>query len=375
MAGRDDEESFMSLEDEVVKPIKSKTQKKAKKPVGKASEKFEVLDAEILDTTVVEQVGGKYEVDWPLIGMDCPDCASKAMRGLSHLKQVVDPEISVTSGEIKLTVDLDEGLMSQVSTVMKSLGHPPNVPLNLLSSTNAEVVAKRNNIQKKDVKRLMMRQPGILDVEITKDDEILLQMVPAPKKALIKARDDSLRNVIGIEPKFTEASTTRLRADQWRLFGGTIAIPILLLIFIGEFLGWSPIILGLIGAYGVLIGGLQMFHEAVASLYSKQMGFQVLTSIAVIGASILGMWEEALMVVILVAIAGHLENSALDNARELMQGGLDRIPRTARKILNPSIKLASPMQFNAFSVQSITPSIQPLEVTPHQHQNRQKSMR
>ena len=32
MAGRDDEESFMSLEDEVVKPIKSKTQKKAKKP-------------------------------------------------------------------------------------------------------------------------------------------------------------------------------------------------------------------------------------------------------------------------------------------------------------------------------------------------------
>ena len=83
-----------------------------------------------------------------------------------------------------------------------------------------------------------------------------------------------------------------------------------------------------IGAYGVLIGGLQMFHEAVASLYSKQMGFQVLTSITVIGASILGMWEEALMVVILVAIAGHLENSALDNARELMQGGLDRIPRT-----------------------------------------------
>jgi Cd2+/Zn2+-exporting ATPase len=368
MAGKDEEESFMSLEDEVVKPTKSKTQKKAKKLAEKSSQKFEVFDAEILDTTVVEQAGGRYEVDWPLIGMDCPDCASKAMRGLSHLKQVVDPEISVTSGEIKLTVDLDDGNMSQVSAVMKSLGHPPNVPLNLLSSTNAEVVAKRNNILKKDVKRLMMRQPGVLDAEITKDDEILLQLVPAPKKALIKARDDSLRNVIGIEPKFTEASTTRLRADQWRLFGGTIAIPILLLIIIGEFLGWSPIILGLIGAYGVLIGGLQMFHEAVASLLSKQMGFQVLTSIAVIGASILGMWEEALMVVILVAIAGHLENSALDNARELMQGGLDRIPRTARKILNPSIKLASPMQFNAFSVQSITPSIQPLDVTPHQHQ-------
>ena len=366
MAGKDEEESFMSLEDEVAKPLKAKSPKKAKKPPKVSTKQTEILDAEILDTTIVEQAGGKYEVDWPLIGMDCPDCASKAMRGLSHLKQVIDPEISVTSGEIKLTVDLDEGMMSQVSNVMKSLGHPPNVPLNLLSSTNAEVIAKRNNIQKKDVKRLMMRQPGVLDVEITKDDEVLLQLVPAPKKALIKVRNESIRNVIGFEPKFTEASTTRLRPDQWRLFGGTIAIPLLLLIFIGEFLDWSPIILGLIGAYGVLIGGLQMFHEAIASLLSKQMGFQVLTSIAVIGASILGMWEEALMVVILVAIAGHLENSALDNARELMQGGLDRIPRTARKVLNPSIKLGNPKQISAISVQSITLPEQPQKLTLNQ---------
>lgn len=356
----------MSLEDEVAKPVKAKSPKKAKKTPNVSTKQTEILDAEILDTTIVEQAGGKYEVDWPLIGMDCPDCASKAMRGLSHLKQVIDPEISVTSGEIKLTVDLDEGMMSQVSNVMKSLGHPPNVPLNLLSSTNAEVIAKRNKIQKKDVKRLMMRQPGVLDVEITKDDEVLLQLVPAPKKELVKVRNESIKNVIGFEPKFTEASTTRLRPDQWRLFGGTIAIPILLLIFIGEFLDWSPIILGLIGAYGVLIGGLQMFHEAVASLLSKQMGFQVLTSIAVIGASILGMWEEALMVVILVAIAGHLENSALDNARELMQGGLDRIPRTARKILNPSIKLGNSKQISAISVQSITPAEQAPKLTLNQ---------
>ena len=368
MAGKDDGESFMSLEDEVAKPVKPKSPKKINKAPKVSTKQTEILDAEILDTTIVEQAGGKYEVDWPLIGMDCPDCASKAMRGLSHLKQVIDPEISVTSGEIKLTVDLDEGMMSQVSNVMKSLGHPPNVPLNLLSSTNAEVIAKRNNIQKKDVKRLMMRQPGVLDVEITKDDEVLLQLIPAPKKELIKVRNESIRNVIGFEPKFTEASTTRLRPDQWRLFGGTIAIPILLLIFIGESLDWSPIILGLIGAYGVLIGGLQMFHEAIASLLSKQMGFQVLTSIAVIGASILGMWEEALMVVILVAIAGHLENSALDNARELMQGGLDRIPRTARKILNPSIKWGISKQISAISVKSINLLGQSPQLTPNHQQ-------
>ena len=351
MSGGDGEESFMSLEDDVAKTIDKKAAKATKKSVKSKISQTEVLDAEILDSTVVEEAGGQYQVEWSLIAMDCPDCASKAMRGLSHLKQVVNPEISATAGDIKLTVDLDQGSLSQVSTVMKSLGHPPNVPLNLLYSAKPESIAKRNNIQKKDVRRLLLRQPGILDVEISKDNEVLLQLVPNPGKELRELRNRSLMQVTGFEPKFVEASTTRLRPDQWRLFGGAIAIPILLLIFLGELLGWSPIVIGLIGAYGVMVGGLQMFHEAFASLLSKQMGFQVLTSTAVIGASILGMWEEALMVVILVSMAGHLETSALENARKLMQGGLDRIPRTARKVLNPSIKLAKPEQFMSFSLQ------------------------
>ena len=368
MADKDDAESFMSLEDDSPKPSRKKGSNKAKSSVKPSqSSNQEVIDAEIIDTTVVEQAGGQYQVEWSLIAMDCPDCASKAMRGLSHLKQVVNPEISATAGDIKLTVDLDQGTMSQVSTVMKSLGHPPNVPLNLLSSAKPDSIAKRNNIEKKDVRRLFLRQPGVLDVEISKDDEVLLQLVPNPGRELRELRNRSLMQVTGFEPKFIEASTTRLRPDQWRLFGGAIAIPILLLIFIGEFLGWSPIVIGLIGAYGVMVGGLQMFHEATASLLSKQMGFQVLTSIAVIGASILGMWEEALMVVILVAMAGHLETSALENARELMQGGLDRIPRTARKVINPGIKLAKPEQFTSFTIQQADGLLQPSVDGHHGH--------
>ena len=75
----------------------------------------------------------------------------------------------------------------------------------------------------------MMRQPGILDVDITREDEILVQMIPAPNKQLRELRDKALKQVIGSEPKFVEASPTRLR-DQWRLFGGAIAIPILVLV-------------------------------------------------------------------------------------------------------------------------------------------------
>jgi Cd2+/Zn2+-exporting ATPase len=252
---------------------------------------------------------------------------------------------------------LDDGFLSQVSSVLKSLGHQPNLPFYLLSGVNARVIAKRNQIEVKGVAKLLLRQPGILDVEVNRDNEVLIQLLPAPDRKMLELRDNSLDRIIGTKPVFVEVSSTRLRPDQWRLFGGALAIPILLIIILGDIRGWPVIILALIGSFGILIGGLQMFHEAIASLMSRQMGFQVLTSIAVIGASILGMWEEALMVVILVAVASHLESSALENARDAMQGGLDRIPRTARRILSKGKKIQQELKPKSFILQMAPASI------------------
>ena len=88
MADKDDAESFMSLEDDSPKPSKKKKgSNKAQSTVKQSqSSNQEILDAEIIDTTIVEQAGGQYQVEWSLIAMDCPDCASKAMRlSLIHI--------------------------------------------------------------------------------------------------------------------------------------------------------------------------------------------------------------------------------------------------------------------------------------------------
>lgn len=357
MAEGDKEEFFLSLEDEN-QPSKEekpklkipKLVKKKPKVIDEELEK-QILDAEVLDDLVVEQPNGIFEVEWPLIGMDCPDCASKAFNALDHLMQTTEVKVSATTGEVSLKVDLEHGFLSQVSSVLKSLGHPPDVSFYSLSGVNARVVAKRNKIELKEVGKLLLRQPGVLDVEINRENEVLVQLLPAPNKNMLELRDNSLERIIGTKPVYSEVSSTRLRPDQWRLFGGALAVPLLILILIGEVIGMAPIVIALIGSIGVLIGGLQMFHEAVASLMSRQMGFQVLTSIAVIGASVLGMWEEALMVVILVAIASHLESSALENARDAMQGGLDRIPRTARRKSSKTKKIKEAIKPESFTFQ------------------------
>ena len=124
MVGDDDAEVFLSIEDddqslEDKKPRFSKAKKvttekpKIVETVEQPSEE-EVFDGEVLDAEVITQSGGVYEVAWPLLGMDCPDCATKAMRAISYLPQVQKSIVSATSGEVRATVDLADGSISQI---------------------------------------------------------------------------------------------------------------------------------------------------------------------------------------------------------------------------------------------------------------------
>ncbi|MGB2037448.1 MAG: heavy metal translocating P-type ATPase [Candidatus Poseidoniaceae archaeon] len=344
--GDKDEEVFFSLEDEeqveIAAPVQEKTE-----PVIVAEPVPENI--EILDADVIMQATGNYAVEWPLIGMDCPDCASKATRALNHLPQVSNPVVSATSGEVRLSVDLEKGSIAEVSNVLRSLGHAPNTEHHLLKGVKAATVAKRNNIEIRELRKLLKLQPGILDAEIEKEGQILVQLVSQADADLLRKRDEALENVCGTLPKLVATTSNRLRPDQYRLLGASFAVPLLVVVYALHLMGVEGWIPAVIAIPGIIISSYQMFREAVAGLLNRQIGFQVLTSLAVIGACGLMMWEEALIVSILVAFTAHLEGDALVKAREAMQGGLDRLPRVARRLNrqnapNPSsISIGTPM--------------------------------
>lgn len=342
MAASDEAEVFLSLEDD---PPLEQPKKAANPPAPVAiqtqqpetssqqtDEETPALEADLVDTTVLTDATGSYTVSWPILGMDCPDCAVKATRAMNQMKQVSNPNVSVTSGEVKFDVDLELGPLFEISSVLRSLGHAPDVEHHELVGVKASAVAQRNGVPVQRLDRVIRRQPGVLDAEISDDDRILLQLVVTSEQALLDSRRRGLEAVLGRPPEFSKASSNRVRPDQWRLIGGGIALPVLIIVMVAELLGYHGPLIPVLAAPGVAIGGIQMFNEAYGSLRSFQMGFQVLTSLAVIGACILGMWEEALIVTILVAFTVHLEGDALLKAREAMQGGLDRLPRTARKV-------------------------------------------
>lgn len=327
---QDSEENTTSTEE-----VESTSQPSAKQKEDISTEVVEEL-APFDDNLALMTVGGTTQACWSLTGMDCPDCAMKATKAISRIPAIQTVSISAATGNVNVNIDMEQGSLSQVNSVLTSLGHAPEVGWKEIAGVKASHLCERLSMDRRSLERMLRNQPGLLDVDFSPDDRVLIQIPPESSEAVRMARDDALRNLTGKDVELRNTRSSRLRPDQIRLIGAGIAIPLTLLVFIFEILGFSQWLIATLAVPAILIGGYRMFMEAVASLQNRQMGFQVLTTMAVIGASWLGAWSEALLVVVLVAITSHMEGAAIIRARKAMQGGLDRLPRSARLVKEES---------------------------------------
>ena len=305
----------------------------------------EVAALEAADMSI--EMDGLHTFEWPLKGMDCPDCAAKAKRATQRMPGVQKVNISATMGTAEISLDLGQGHTSKLSSLLSSLGHEPDLPWQRIIGVTATGLAEKNSVGRTELRQLLAQIPGILDVRF-EDACVELQIVPNLEQKLTIELDTGLHRIIG--PSFTlkEVQNQRLDSGQWRLVS-TIPAIVILGIVIGMQNLNSNVVMSLT-LLGVGLSGWRMFLDAWGGLKNKELGFQLLTSLAVLGALFGQHWSEALMVSILVAISSHMEESALKKAREAMQGGLDRLPRRARRA-------SQPKKVTGISMASITTTI------------------
>ena len=333
---QEDSEQFLSLED-LSSPLPEVKPRKSRKPLSKnlkpLTDSVLAEETDSMDMRVLAEYSGSHSISWPIQDMDCPHCAAEAMSALNRLGHVDTSLVSATDGTVTVDVNFEKGNLSEASAVLRSLGNPPDIPFMQISGVKSSEIAARHSVPVKSLPRIFRRQPGVLECEVDRDGNIKLQTVPNLVKEMQIALDESLKKVIGRDFKLIPEKINTVTPGQWRMIGSGIAFLMLVVLIVTESLiTENPWVLGAIGLTGVSLGGVKMFSKAWASVQNRQFGFQVLTSLAVIGASYLQAWEEALMVLILVSWTEHMENEALVKAREAMQGGLDRLPRTARRV-------------------------------------------
>ncbi|HJM13645.1 MAG TPA: heavy metal translocating P-type ATPase [Candidatus Thalassarchaeaceae archaeon] len=342
----DESEDFLFLDDEDNAPDSPKEQKKPlslpKIPIPRIKQRRQRTAGESTPNEVVEEADislsfdGNHTFDWGIRGMDCPDCAMKATRAVSRLPGVESCKVSVADGTVELSQDVSRGTTSRASAVLSSLGHTPDVGWLHVVGANPEGLAAEKGLDIKMLRDWLNGVPGVLDVR-TNDGRIEIQRIWIKDPELRDSSEEKLSQILGSGFRLEQSHQSGFRKDQINLLSAILTIPLILIIAAIMAVDSIPSIVAWVLALGgVAFAGSQLFMEAWASLSNRVVGFQVLTSLAIIGAVALGELIEALMVVALVSFASHLENRALIRARESMQGGLDRLPRRARLVTSHS---------------------------------------
>ena len=282
----------------------------------------------ILDIDLV--IDGTYEIEWEIDGMDCADCAMKAKRAVSRLPGIHKVNVSVTEGNVRFNLDMAKGRVSRVNAVMESLGHNPKITWKAVSGLTPGRAATNLGIDRNTLKHALLDVPGIINTRF-EEGKIELQMIEFNSLKLQEISDERMSQLLGKDLKLEESVSSKLRPDQVQLLSAVFTIPLLFGVIAIEELPSIPNNTALLLAViGISFAGLPMLRKAASSIRNRVLGFQVLTSLAVIGAMIMQEYVEALLVTGLVAFASHLEEIALVRARNAMQGGLDRLPRLAR---------------------------------------------
>ena len=288
------------------------------------------FNSELIEDSSTLTLDGNYEFDWNIRGMDCPDCALKASKAVKRLPGIKACSVSATKGAVSITLDPSRGNVSRTSSVLEKLGHPADIKWVTVTNQKSSQIEKRSRLKGTKLTNSISNVIGVLNTRI-KSEKLELQILDISDPEIKQVQNKGLEYFFGTNYSLSEISYSDLTKDHLQLIGAILTIPIIIIVVLmnsnSNIPSWATLIVSLIG---LSFSSYFMFKEAIASIQHRVLGFQILTSLAVIGAMLLGEYPEALMVSGLVALAAHLENRALIRARNAMQGGFDRIPRYAR---------------------------------------------
>ncbi|QWG81824.1 MULTISPECIES: heavy metal translocating P-type ATPase [Bacillus cereus group] len=99
--------------------------------------------------------------------------------------------------------------------------------------------------------------------------------------------------------------------------------------FGGSFTNVPPLLITLLYAASIIIGGYKPAKSAFYAIRSKSLDMNVLMISAAIGAALIGQWLEGATVVWLFALGATLQNKSIERTRESIRGLIDLAPSEA----------------------------------------------
>lgn len=264
-------------------------------------------------------------------GMDCSSCAVTIEKALNLLDNVTKSKVSFSTG--KLSVDLkNTNDISQLTQTVEKLGYGIEEVNHNRKYTTFSVEGMDYGSCAKSIEKHLNNLSYVNDVQVSF----------STGKMQVDFEGNQIKNIENEVSKIgyvaTLNSTDNKNDTKWHLFKKPILSAILLclglVLTITNLPIWVP---NLMYILAIIVSGVKPLKSAYYAIKSKSLDMNVLMSVAVIGAILIGEFFEGAIVVLLFTIGTLLQTISIDKTRHSIQSLMNITPSTATVIAENSL--------------------------------------
>ncbi|MFS0728417.1 heavy metal translocating P-type ATPase [Paenibacillus sp. 1P07SE] len=257
-------------------------------------------------------------------GMDCSACATTIEKAVKQIAGVSSVRVHYSTGKMQV-YSLDDSILEPLQETVKKLGYGlDRLESNAKSRTyrvegmdcSSCALTIENHLQQfPDVRSVSVNfSSGKMTID---HDNPVDNIVAEVKKIGFEASLLSKRQAREIKPQKSGMNTVIL-AGIFLLAG-----------FGGSFTGMEPALMTFLYALSIVIGGYKPARSAFYAVQSRSLDMNVLMTVAVIGAVLIGEWFEGATVVWLFSLGNALQTRSIEKTRNSIRSLIDLAPPVA----------------------------------------------
>ncbi|NLW43899.1 MAG: cadmium-translocating P-type ATPase [Syntrophomonadaceae bacterium] len=243
-----------------------------------------------------------------VFGMDCPDCAAKVEKAVRRMPGVISATVAFPAGRLSVEYNPERIAVHDVVAKVKELGYQ----------------AGDYQEEKRGLTTTEFSMAGMDCAECAACLEAQLPPLAGVETAPVCCGSGIQERNVREEPASFWETNQYVRPTM-------ISFTMLVLGFLARYgLGLPETVVNGLFLAGVLMGGYLMAKNGLSVLINtREFDMNMLMTIAVIGASIIGEFEEAAVVVFLFSLGNALQGYTLDKTRNSIRELMEITPAQA----------------------------------------------
>jgi Zn2+/Cd2+-exporting ATPase len=263
-------------------------------------------------------------------GLDCADCAASINKVFTDIPGVKSARINFSSGKVDIEYDSTTNALQRVKNVIIKMGYNVKEQAGT-ESLEIHVPEMDCSEEIRMIQKKIDSLDGIVEINYYPVNRRIKLLID--RSRILPGRITAAIAETGMTAEIVKENRAGVETSPLR---STIPLVVSVIAFILALLVRYLPPLNVISesapvffALSIIFGGILTFRRAVYSALHKTYDMNLLMTIAVLGAVILGEWIEAGIIVLLFALAQVLEDRSLDRARKAIRDLMEQSPETA----------------------------------------------